>query len=334
MTRILIADDHAVVRSGVRRIIEDQPGWSVVAEAADGKDAIAQAIAAKPDVAILDCALPLIDGIEATRQIRRRVPNVEVLIFTMDDNEILLREMLEAGARGYVLKSDAQQHLISAIRRWRTTNPSSPGRASEVCSKTSWPRAAERPASDQPGAKYRSVDRRGSQQQAERRRPRSQRQDGRDAPSLDHAQARPHVHGGIGALCRPQQFDRGLRHGPSSPNGALSMTQWKRLRLCSSRGSDRSCTDARGSGTRRVTGRATKRQRCRIGGSAVEGRGASVRRQPLPRPGPGCGRQRAPRRIPHASHLAGESLQPQRCQPEGSPGHRPVHAAHRLRAEG
>jgi DNA-binding NarL/FixJ family response regulator len=71
MTRILIADDHNVVRSGVRRLIEDHPGWSVVAEAADGKDAVAQAIATKPDVAILDYRLPLIDGIEATRQIRR-----------------------------------------------------------------------------------------------------------------------------------------------------------------------------------------------------------------------------------------------------------------------
>ena len=87
MTRILIADDHDVVRSGVRHIIEDQPGWSVVAEAADGKDAVAQAIATKPDVAILDYRLPLIDGIEATRQIRRRVPKVEVLIFTMHDDE-------------------------------------------------------------------------------------------------------------------------------------------------------------------------------------------------------------------------------------------------------
>ncbi len=116
MTRILIADDHAVVRSGVRRILEDHPNWSVVAEAADGKEAITKAIATRPDVAILDHSLPLIDGIEVTRQIRLRMPSIEVLIFTMHDNESLLRDMVQAGARGYVLKSDAQQHLISAVR--------------------------------------------------------------------------------------------------------------------------------------------------------------------------------------------------------------------------
>ena len=132
MTRILIADDHDVVRSGIRRIIEDQPGWSVVAEATDGKDAIAKAIATKPDVAILDYRLPLIDGIEATRQIRRHVPKVEVLIFTMHDDEELLRELLVAGARGYVLKSDAGQHLISAVQSLADHKPFFTERVSEV----------------------------------------------------------------------------------------------------------------------------------------------------------------------------------------------------------
>ena len=132
MTRILIADDHDVVRSGIRRIIEDQPGWSVVAEATDGKDAVAKAIATKPDVAILDYRLPLIDGIEATRQIRRHVPKVEVLIFTMHDDEELLRELLVAGARGYVLKSDAGQHLISAVQSLSEHKPFFTDRASQV----------------------------------------------------------------------------------------------------------------------------------------------------------------------------------------------------------
>jgi DNA-binding NarL/FixJ family response regulator len=123
MTRILIADDHEVVRTGVRRTLEDHPNWSVVAEAADGKDAIAKAIATKPDVAIVDHALPLISGIEVTRQIRLRVPSVEVLIFTMHDNDNLLRDLLEAGARGYVLKSDAEEHLISAVQALAARKP-------------------------------------------------------------------------------------------------------------------------------------------------------------------------------------------------------------------
>ena len=86
MTRIMIADDHEVVRSGLRSILEAQPRWEVVGEAADGKEAIRKAIELKPEVAVLDYALPLVNGVEATRQIRARVPTVEVLIFTMHDN--------------------------------------------------------------------------------------------------------------------------------------------------------------------------------------------------------------------------------------------------------
>jgi DNA-binding NarL/FixJ family response regulator len=93
MTRILIADDHDVVRSGVRAILEGQPGWEVIGEAGDGKVAIAQALATRPDVVVLDYALPLVNGIEATRQIRSRVPGAEVLIFTMHDTATLVREV-------------------------------------------------------------------------------------------------------------------------------------------------------------------------------------------------------------------------------------------------
>jgi len=139
MTRILIADDHAVVRTGVRRILEDHPNWSVVAEAADGKDAITKAIATKPDVAIVDHSLPLIDGTEVTRQVRQRVPSVEVLIFTMHDNDNLLRDLVQAGARGYVLKSDAQQQLISAVRSLAAHKPYFASQACEGLLETSRP---------------------------------------------------------------------------------------------------------------------------------------------------------------------------------------------------
>ena len=132
MTRILIADDHAVVRSGVRRIIESHAGWTVVAEAADGKEAIDKAIATKPDVAVLDDTLPRINGIEATRQIRLRASSVEVLILTEHDDETIMRDAFSAGARGYFLKTEAEQELVAAIETLAAHRPYLTGRAMEA----------------------------------------------------------------------------------------------------------------------------------------------------------------------------------------------------------
>jgi len=115
LTRILIADEHEVVRSGLRRIFEAHPKWEVVGEAEDGLDAIDKAVATRPDVAVIDHSLPLANGLEVTRQIRSHLPKTEVLIFTMHDDESLIQELLKAGARGYVLKSDAKQDLVEAI---------------------------------------------------------------------------------------------------------------------------------------------------------------------------------------------------------------------------
>jgi DNA-binding NarL/FixJ family response regulator len=115
VTSILIADAHEVVREGLRAIFEAQPNWEVVAEAADGKETILKAVKTKPDIVVLDCWLPLINGLEVTRQIRARLPRTEVLIFMMHDNETLIEDFLKAGARGYVLKSDANRFLIEAI---------------------------------------------------------------------------------------------------------------------------------------------------------------------------------------------------------------------------
>ena len=120
MTRILIADDHDVVRSGLRTILEAQQNLEVVAEAADGKEAILKALETKPDVAVLDYSLPLINGVEATRQIRARLPRTEILIFTMHENETLIEELVKAGARGYLLKSDARRDLMAAIEFTRS----------------------------------------------------------------------------------------------------------------------------------------------------------------------------------------------------------------------
>jgi DNA-binding NarL/FixJ family response regulator len=132
ITRILIADDHEVVRSGTRSILEDHAGWSVVAEAADGKQAVEKAVIEKPDIAILDYSLPLINGLEATRQIHLHVPSVEILIFTVHDNETLMWDLLQAGARGYLLKSDAGQHLITAVETLARHRPYLTAKASKA----------------------------------------------------------------------------------------------------------------------------------------------------------------------------------------------------------
>ena len=123
MIRILIADDHDVVRSGLRHVIEAQPNWQVVAEAGDGKEAVQKALETKPDVAVIDYSLPLINGVEATRQIRSAQPRTEVLIFTMYDNESLIQELLKVGARGYLFKTDARRHLIGAIEALAAHKP-------------------------------------------------------------------------------------------------------------------------------------------------------------------------------------------------------------------
>ena len=115
MTRILIADDHEVVREGLRDILESHPNCEVVAEALDGKEAILKAVETKPDIAVLADTLPLVDGLEATRQIRASLPKTEVLVFAMHDNETLIEELLKAGAKGYVRKSDAKRCLLEAI---------------------------------------------------------------------------------------------------------------------------------------------------------------------------------------------------------------------------
>ena len=113
--RILVVDDHEVVRKGVCALIEAHPGWAVCAEAVDGNDAVEKARTHSPDVIVLDLTMPRLNGLEALRQLRKVVPKSEVLVLTMHDSEQIAREVLDAGARGYLMKSDAGRELVNAV---------------------------------------------------------------------------------------------------------------------------------------------------------------------------------------------------------------------------
>jgi two-component system response regulator NreC len=113
--RILLADDHTVVRQGLRKILEARPQWEVVAEAADGREAVRQAEEVKPDIAIVDVAMPLLNGIEAVRQIARKAPGTRVLVLSMHADEAYVTQMLRAGASGYLLKDSADVDLLQAV---------------------------------------------------------------------------------------------------------------------------------------------------------------------------------------------------------------------------
>ncbi len=114
--RVLICDDHTILREGIRLLLNSQPDIEVVDEAVDGRDAVDKARACKPDVILMDIAMPLLNGLEATKQIRRDQPNARVLVLTMYESDEYVAQMLEAGAAGYVLKKVAGSELVYAIR--------------------------------------------------------------------------------------------------------------------------------------------------------------------------------------------------------------------------
>src|SRR5712692_7869499 len=134
--RILIADDHHVVRTGLRALLESKAGWQVCAEATNGREAVELTGQLKPDVAVLDIGMPLLNGVEATRQIHKLSPQTEVLILTMHDSELLVQEVLEAGAHGYILKDDADRNLIAAVDALRLHKPFLSPRVSEAVRKS------------------------------------------------------------------------------------------------------------------------------------------------------------------------------------------------------
>ncbi len=123
LLRVLVADDHSVVRAGLRSLIESRPGWQVCAEAANGREAVDKAAKLKPDIAVLDVSMPVLNGVEATRQLRKHSPETEVLILTMHDADQMVQQLVEAGCRGYILKDDADRNLLAALDSLRRHKP-------------------------------------------------------------------------------------------------------------------------------------------------------------------------------------------------------------------
>jgi two-component system response regulator NreC len=113
--RVVLGDDHTIVRQGIRKILEERHEWEVVAEAGDGREAVKKVLEHEPDIAILDIGMPLLNGIEATRQIVKRAPTVRVLILSMHSDEAYITNALQAGAKGYLLKDSADIDLIRGV---------------------------------------------------------------------------------------------------------------------------------------------------------------------------------------------------------------------------
>jgi DNA-binding NarL/FixJ family response regulator len=145
MVRILLADDHEVVRRGLKVLLEDRMGWEICGEAVTGREAVDMARAMQPNIAIIDLMMPDLNGLETTRQIRRVSPRTQVLIFTMHRNETIVHEVLDAGARGYILKSDAEKEIVSAVEALLRSQPYFSAQISETVLE-GYLRAARQPA--------------------------------------------------------------------------------------------------------------------------------------------------------------------------------------------
>jgi DNA-binding NarL/FixJ family response regulator len=123
MYRILVVDDHSIVRRGIRSLLESQPGWEVCGEASTGVEALHKVVAERPDLMVLDLTMPEKNGLEVTRVARQQSPETDVLILTMHFSEEIAKEVLRCGARGYLLKSDADHELLTAVRHIQRHKP-------------------------------------------------------------------------------------------------------------------------------------------------------------------------------------------------------------------
>ena len=145
--RILIADDHDIVRKGLKTLVASRSGWVICAEAGTGRDAVALAVKHRPDIVIMDLSMPELNGLEATRKIRKMLPQTQVVILSVHYSDQLVREVVDAGARAYVLKSDASSELVIAIEALANNRPFFTSGATQVLLD-----GFPRPLSDEPQA--------------------------------------------------------------------------------------------------------------------------------------------------------------------------------------
>ena len=206
--RILVADDHEVVRRGLRAILETREGWEVTGEAATGREAVEQAKQLKPDVVVLDLVMPEMNGLEATRRILKAVPTAEVLILTMHEPEHLMHEVLTAGARGYLLKSDAGRELVAAVDALSRHVPAFTSRVANALLEAYLKNDGHELGADRRQGRLTPREREIVQLLAEGKtncRAGYRRQDRRGPPLERHAQAGPAFAERDRSLCRPQQ---------------------------------------------------------------------------------------------------------------------------------
>jgi two-component system response regulator NreC len=149
--RILIADDHDVMREGTRAVIERQPGWEVCGTAATGREAVAQAIRLQPDIVIMDMSMPDLNGLDAAVQIKKRLPPTEILMFTAHETDELIREAFEAGVKSFIFKSEAHTYLVDAIQSLSQHKPFFTNKVSEILFADILNRPPKGPNGTQPG---------------------------------------------------------------------------------------------------------------------------------------------------------------------------------------
>ncbi len=147
--RILIADDHDLMRRGIKEMLQSHAGWEICGEARNGRAAVAAAGKLKPDIAILDISMPDLNGLEAARRIRKESPNTEILILSLHSSDQLIREIIEAGVKGYILKTDSDRDLIAAVETLANHKPFLTSCASELML-TNFTNGGARTKPDQP----------------------------------------------------------------------------------------------------------------------------------------------------------------------------------------